>query len=195
MESYPVSGSNKLKVESRPCDSSNRKIKLVNSPCDSKVKSVRFAPNKEINCLPEYHIESRTFYNSSLNQETRQPSKPVKIKLPQFVPPKQLGKQQLLVNFALNPVGYKFDPLQEIFPNSCVEYGLDNFYNLESIGIKDETSPAYEDQQVKEFSKSISFYDGHNHVQLPWKQDLIEKVPSNLKIALAVAERVYCKLD
>ena len=136
------------------------------------------------------------FYNSYLNQETRQTSNPVDcIKLPEFVPPKQLGKQKLLVNFAVNPVGYKFDPLLDIFPNASVEYGLDNFYNLESIGIKDENSPCYEDQQVSEFAKSISFYDGHYHVQLPWKKDLIEKVPSNLKIALAVAERVYAKLE
>ena len=182
-------------VESCPLVSSNKV--LDNSPSSSgKIKSVRFVPNKEINCVPEHHVESRVFYNSYLNQETRQTSNPVDcIKLPEFVPPKQLGKQKLLVNFAVNPVGYKFDPLLDIFPNASVEYGLDNFYNLESIGIKDENSPCYEDQQVSEFAKSISFYDGHYHVQLPWKKDLIEKVPSNLKIALAVAERVYAKLE
>ena len=76
----------------------------------------------------------------------------------------------MIVNFVVNPVGYKSDPLQQMFPNSFVEYGLDNFYNLESIGIKDEITPSYEDQQVTEFSKSISFHDGHYHVQLPWKK-------------------------
>ncbi|XP_066985903.1 uncharacterized protein [Macrobrachium rosenbergii] len=126
--------------------------------------------------------------------QIKQTSKPDKIRLLEFVPPKQLGKQKLLVNFAVNPVGYKFDPLNDIFPDSCVEHGLDNFYNLESIGIKDENSLPYEDQQVAEFAKSIS-YHGHHHVQLPWKKDLIEKVPNNLKISLAVAERIYSKLE
>ena len=69
-------------------------------------------------------------------------------------------------------------PCQEIFVDSNVEYGLDSFYNLESIGIKDDNTPSFEDIQVAEFAKSISFYDGHYHVKLPWKGDLIDKVPA-----------------
>ena len=100
----------------------------------------------------------------------------------------------LLKHFALEPVGYKFDPLQEVFPESNVKYGLDSFYKLESIGIKDEDSFSYDMEQVEKFSKSIFLKDGHYHVELPWK-DMTEKVPSNLKVSLAVAERVYAKLE
>ena len=160
---------------------------------------VRKAPPKKDELFRDefssVHVPSRIFYNSSYSQETSQVRTNKKAKLPEFIPPKYLGKQKLLVNFAVNPVGYKFDPLQEIFHDSSVEYGLDSFYNLESIGIKDESSRPYEDLQVEEFSKSISFYDGHYHVQLPWKKDFVEKVPCNLKVALAVAERVYAKLE
>ena len=76
-----------------------------------------------------------------------------------------------------------------------MEYGLDNFYSLQSIGIKEEDSLAYENDQVEKFKESISYKDGHYYVKLPWKADLIKQVPSNLKISLAVAERVYDKLE
>ena len=111
-----------------------------------------------------------------------------------FSPPKKLGKERLVVNFAVNPVGYQFDLLQEIFLDPSVEYGLDNFYSLESIGIKEKDSLAYENDQVEKFKEFISYKDGHYYVKLPWKADLIKQVPSNLKISLAVAERVYDKL-
>ena len=112
-----------------------------------------------------------------------------------FLPPKNLGKQSFLVQFALDPVGYQFDPLQELFPDSNVEYGLDSFYKLESIGIKDLDGPSYEKEQIDLFKNSITYHNGHYYVKLPWKSELIDKVPSNLKISLAVAERVYEKLS
>ena len=146
-----------------------------------------------------YNGESLTFCNSSFDIEGVSSNNPVinnrKKKSLNFTPPKRLGREKLIVNFAVNPVGYQFDPLQEIFANSNVEYGLDNFYSLESIGIQDEDGVAYENDQVDSFKKSISYKDGHYHVKLPWKSDLVKKVPSNLKISLAVAERVYDKLE
>ena len=144
-----------------------------------------------------YNGESFTFYNSSFNGEIGNPSfkKNLKGKTVSFKPPKKLGKEKLIVNFAISPVAYQFDPLQEIFVNSNVEYGLDNFYSLESIGIKEEDGVAYDNDQVENFRKSISYKEGHYHVKLPWKADLIKQVPSNLKISLAVAERVYDKLE
>ena len=71
---------------------------------------------------------------------------------------------------------------------------MDNFYDLESIGIKDEGS-SYEFEQVQNFSDSISFQDGHYCVHLPWNKDVVKQVPSNLKVSLAVAERVYKDLE
>ena len=76
-----------------------------------------------------------------------------------------------------------------------MEYGLDNFYSLESIGIKEEDSLAYENDQVEKFKESVTYKDGHYYVKLHWKADLIKQVPSNLKISLAVAGRVYDKLE
>ena len=186
-------------AENFEVQASNCKVKSSDYHKVSKTRTVRFSPPHKDDVSDNYndsHIPSKVFYNSSFDRESRQVVKHEnKIKYPEFVPPKQLGKHKLLVNFALNPVGHQFDPLQEIFSNASVEYGLDTFYNLESIGIKDESSKSYEDLQVEEFSKSISFYDGHYHVKLPWKEDLVKKVPSNLKVALAVAERVYSKLE
>ena len=167
---------------------------------NDRPKSVTFAskvdefPKKE---NFEFPISSRVFYNSSLSEDFKQNSNVGdKVRKPLvFVPPKDLGNKKLLVNFAVSPIGYQFDPLQEIFPDSSVEYGLDSFYNLESIGIKDDPISSYEQDQVDAFAKSISFSNGHYNVVLPFKRDLIDKVPSNLKVSLAVAERVYSKLE
>ena len=90
-----------------------------------------------------------------------------------FIPPKKLGKERLVVNFAVNPVGYQFDSLQEIFLGPSVEYGLDNFYSLESIGMKEEDSLAFENDQVEKFKESVSYKDGHYYVKFPWKPDVI----------------------
>ena len=85
--------------------------------------------------------------------------------------------------------------MQELFPDSNVEYGLDSFYKLESIGIRDIDGPLYEKEQIDLFRNSITYDNGHYKVRLPWKSELINKVPSNLKVSLAVAERVYDRLS
>ena len=176
------------------------KVKTVKfkSSSNKSCKSVANASSValEKSCLKNNSsivINSQVFYNSSLGGLGDVADK---VKTPlSFTPPDTLGNQKYLVNFALNPVSHQYDPLQDIFPDSGVEYGLDNFYNLESIGIKDDDSSFYEKDQVDTFAESIFFKDGHYHVKLPWKKDLVNKVPSNLKVSLAVAERVYNKLQ
>ena len=105
-----------------------------------------------------------------------------------------MASKIFLVQFALDPVGYQFDPMQEHFPDSNVEYGLDSFYKLGSIGIRDIDSPSYEKEQIDLFRNSITYDNGHYNVRLPWKSELINKVTFNLKVSLAVAERVYERL-
>ena len=97
-------------------------------------------------------IAPRVFYNSSCNVELSDDAD-VKVKSPIcFAPLKTHCKQKFVVNFALEPVGYKFDQLQEVFPESNVEYDRDSFYKLESIGIKDEDRPYYDMEQLEKFS-------------------------------------------
>ena len=79
---------------------------------------------------------------------------------------------EYLVNCALEPFDFQFDHLEGVFPCAGVEYGLDNFYYLESIGIEEEGS-SYELEQVQNFSDSISFQDGHYYVRLPWNKDIV----------------------
>ena len=99
-----------------------------------------------------------------------------------------------MVNCVLEPPASQFDFLREVFPYANVEYGLDSFYNLESIGIKDEGS-LYELEQIQNFSDSISFQECHYYVYLPGNKDLVKQIPSNLKVLLSVAERVYKNLE
>ena len=113
----------------------------------------------------------------------------------EFKPPKRVvGLYKYMVNCALEPSASKFDPLKEVFPCADVEYGLDNFCDLESIGIKDEFS-YYELELIQNFNDSISFQDDHYYVHLPWNENLVKQAPSNLRVSLAVAERVYKNLE
>ena len=187
----PNSFENKVK-----CDSYKTNVEVFESVDvnNSKQTDVKF--NEDL-----YNGDTLVFHNSFLKDSVRpkvEKRGDVSVSslkgLRNFTPPKRLGKANYLVNFALEPKGHQFDPLQEIFANSSVEYGLDNFYSLESVGIKEDVS-IYESDQVESFKKSISYKHGHYYVKLPWNSDFVKQVPSNLKIALAVAQRVYEKLE
>ena len=93
------------------------------------------------------------------------------------------------VNFVLNPNPSYFSPIEKVFPESNVEQGLEFLYSLESLGIEKDVS-TYDQQQVEKFKKSIEFYDGHYQVELPWKEDIIDKVPSNYHLAKVIAKKV-----
>ena len=155
------------------------------------VKSNTVPPKKEKLTESRYDgdylksFPTRNFHNSSFDQQILEKSD-VKI-----VPPKSFGKQNLLVQFALDPVGYQFDLMHELFPDSNVDYGLDSFYKFESIGIRDTDGPSYKKEQIDLFRNSITYDNGHYKVCFPWKSELMNKVPSNMKVSLAVAERVY----
>ena len=130
--------------------------------------------------------------NEDVNiKNVRESSRDVKKQNFEFTPTKSVvGMYKYLVSCALEPSASQFDPLKEVFLCADVEYGLDNFYDLEFIGIKDEGS-LYELEQVQNLSDSISFQDGYYYLYLPWNKDLVKQVPSNLKVSLAVAKRVY----
>ena len=196
-------------VEDSPVKSNSRCVNFDDEEKCSKAKAIVqsskvVTPYKE-KFLPPVDNEddnlnvftSRVIYNSNFDPATLEMSNvsSKSKKSLKFTPPKSLGKQNFLVQFALNPVGHQYDPLEDLFPDSNVEYGLDSFYKLESIGIREVDCPSYEKEQIDLFKNSITFKDGHYNVSLPWKSDLVSKVPSNLKISLAVAERVYEKLN
>ena len=133
--------------------------------------------------------------NEDVNvKNVRKNSSDVKKQNFEFTPPKRVvGMHKYIVKCTLEPSASQYGPLREVFPSANVEYGLDNFYDLEAIGIKDEGS-SYELEQVQNLSDFISFQDGHYYVHLPWNKDLVKQVPSNLKVPLAVAERIYKNL-
>ena len=134
---------------------------------------------------------SDTVPNKDVNvKDAREKSSDVKKQNFKFALPKRVvGLYKYMVNCVLEPHVSQFDPLKEVIFCADVEHGLDNFYDLESIGIKDEGS-LYEFEQVQYVSGSISFQDGH----MPWNKDLVKQIPSNLKVSLAVTERIYKNL-
>ena len=67
----------------------------------------------------------------------REKSSDVKKQNFEHTPPKRVvGMYKYMVNCAVEPHASQFDPSRDVFPCADVEYGLDDFYDLESIGIK-----------------------------------------------------------
>ena len=76
-----------------------------------------------------------------------------------------------------------------------LDLGLNKLYKLESIGIRDSSTGCLDDLKVEEFNKSIILKDGHYFVDLPWHEELINRVPSNSNIALSTLKRVLNSLE
>ena len=111
--------------------------------------------------------------------------------------PKEEEIPSTLVNFVLSPKKTYFSPLETLFPDSAVEQGLENMFSLDSLGCQEKSDQVsrYDVAKIEEFQKGIIFKDGKYHVSLLWKEDLVEKVPSNHKVALAVLNRVVNNLQ
>ena len=94
------------------------------------------------------------------------------------------------INFVLKPNKTYFSPLSHVFPDSQVEQGLENLHSLESIGIKDSQSSSYDEAEILSFEKGITFREGKYHVDIPWHNDIIKRVPSNYNLARVVSKKV-----
>ena len=88
----------------------------------------------------------------------------------------------------MRPEPTYYSTLDQMFSDTNVERGLDRFYAIESLGIKEGTSN-YDDEQIAKFKSSIEFKDGFYHVELPWQEDIIDKVPSNYFAAKVIAKK------
>ena len=86
-------------------------------------------------------------------------------------------------NFVLLPKKSYFSPLESLFPDSSAEQGLENMFSLDSLGCHEESNQSqYETVMIEEFQRGIYFKDNKYHVNLPWKEDLVEKVPPIIKL-------------
>ena len=97
---------------------------------------------------------------------------------------------QSCVNFVLEPKLTYYSPMRDIFEGSTIDHGLENLFNLESIGIGKENCSSYDIHEINKFKESIRLVDGQYHVDIPWHQDLLAKVPSNFKLAKTLALKV-----
>ena len=111
--------------------------------------------------------------------------------------PKKENVPSTQVNFVLSPKKSYYSPLESLFPESSVEQGLEDMFRLESFGCQEESvqSSQYDTVKIEEFEKGITFKENKYFVNLPWKEDVINKVPSNHKVALAVLDRVVGDLE
>ena len=93
--------------------------------------------------------------------------------------------------FVLESQPSYLDPQAEFFTDSEVQRGLEQIFNLESLGIHDENHFSdYNQEQVRHFQNAIEFKDGKYYVELPWHADKLARVPSNHAASLRILDRV-----
>ena len=102
---------------------------------------------------------------------------------------------QSSVNFAMSPIKSNFSPLESLFPESSVEQGLEALFNMDSLGHNEEIESDFDGQLIDKFKQGISLQDGRYHVELPWKDEVISKVPSNHKVAISALDKVVKDLN
>ena len=73
-----------------------------------------------------------------------------------------------------------------------MEDKLDQMFNVESLGLKEETSD-YDTLKIEEFDSNIRLENGYYGVDLPW-HDKVSLVKSNYGISKAVLDRVVTQL-
>ncbi len=109
---------------------------------------------------------------------------------------KKHGKHSTHVNFVLDPKDSYPDPLKNIIEESSVERGLENLFNLESLGINaNNEENSYDNNMIEKFKESIVHKENKYFVKLPWNKDILDKVPSNHETALAVLNKVVENLE
>ena len=102
---------------------------------------------------------------------------------------------QTAVNFVLSPKKTYYSPLEYLFPDSAVEQGLEAMFSIDALGHNDESESDFDRRLIDKFKAGISLQGGKYHVELPWKDDILENVPPNHKVALAVLNRVTKSLS
>ena len=60
---------------------------------------------------------------------------------------------------------------------------LEDFWNLETIGIKEPFRETDDDLALQRFSESMRFEDNHYQVTWPWKEEDLN-LPENFELAL-----------
>ena len=99
------------------------------------------------------------------------------------------------VNFILNPKNTYFSPLNIVSDESVIDQGVENMFAVESIGIKDSSDiSSYDEVQIEKFKNGISIKNNVYHVELPWHPDIIDKVPANYEVAVAIAFNITDRL-
>ncbi|MEL6606441.1 MAG: hypothetical protein AAFP20_24885, partial [Cyanobacteria bacterium J06614_10] len=119
------------------------------------------------------------------------------ISLRQDSPLCEEDRTSTFVNMILSPEKSYAAPLDALLPDNNVEQGLERMFDLDSFGCTDlsEDVSDYDRVKISQFKDGISFQDGKYHVCIPWKEEIIDKVPSNHRVALAVLKRVVKKLQ
>ncbi|XP_060577899.1 uncharacterized protein LOC132735020 [Ruditapes philippinarum] len=90
------------------------------------------------------------------------------------------------------------------FPNaedlSCVDdcistkVDIENFWKLDSIGIRDEIVNCDDSNAMSQFIENLSYKDGRYHVSWPWKDENPE-IPENRQLAVGRLKSVVRKLE
>lgn len=98
------------------------------------------------------------------------------------------------VYYVLEPRSEYFDPVDS-FCDSLVERKIEKLFDLESLGISENTFSDYDRDKLRDFQNSISYRDKCYFIDMPWDEDKLSTVPSNHGVALGVLNRVVDRLS
>lgn len=175
-DSYAISNNVKIKNFSHLNDASND-----HTLSQTFTKSfIQGSEDKE--CLGSVRATSGLGSNRELEVDTPVISK--------FDKGRELSNDDcVVVNAILNPIKSYFNPLNLGNKEPDLDLGLEYIYSLESIGIT-ESNGSLDEVMIKNFNKLIEIRNNRYFIELPWYKEILDKVPSNHRIALATLNRV-----
>ena len=77
------------------------------------------------------------------------------------------------------PLQINVDPIGDVVK-------LDNLFNIESLGIEENSISVADTDLIAEFERSVELNDSKYYVELLWKPDVVYFVENNFSIARAV---------
>ena len=93
------------------------------------------------------------------------------------------------------PMENDFCSISMFIENSLpVKPNLEEFWKLETIGIKDSPYEADDDVAIERFNKTVKFENNRYHVTWPWKEEYPE-LPENYHLALGRLQSTVKKLN
>ena len=173
----------------------NNKFDLLSSHSDMNTPAVCsgniYPETPRCNCYHSYYKLPRKGFNNSHSVNKKQRKTQKYSKEPQCTKTNVVpARFRQAVAVVLNPKSPEND--------SCINEGLDEdifkrLHDLETLGIPSSDISDPDEKAIQQFKDNIQLREGKYHVDIPWKEDVLRRVPSNLELCKIIARKVSHK--